>query len=82
MLTYTGLPSHHLSVLVNTPWHPGHASAAAPVSVTVNCLGRGGIGPGVTVRVRSSCHDSPSPHCQPEDGGVWLGLVFLSQPLL
>ena len=80
MLLYTGLPRHHLSVLVNTPWHCGHNSAAGPVTATVNCLGRGGRGPGVTVRVGSLCHPLLA-YCQPVVGGVWLGLPLSSQPL-
>ena len=76
VLTYTGLPSHHLCVLVNNPRNDGHSSAAAPKAVTVNCLGRGGRGPGVIVILVSLYHDQPSSNIQPIVGGVLLGLLL------
>ena len=63
----TGLPRHHLSVLVKIPRQSGHFSAAALMAVTLNILGSGGRGPRLMVSVLSSCQGflDGSAYCQP-----------------
>ena len=90
VLTYTGFPRHHLSVLVNNPRYDGYIFATAPKAVNVHCPGIGGRGPWVIDRPLSFFQFSPSPrllvlveyHHQSPVHGVLLGLLLYIQPFL
>ena len=78
----TGLPCHHISVLVNTPWHNGHFLAASPKIRTLTLSQRGVMGLLVITRLGSWHHDLPSWNHQPVRGNVLLLDGLYNQPAL